>query len=221
MKCPQPTAASLRNDFMPFESCTFEPWRGNRFDEGWRGKRVLLLGESHYAGGGIKADTGPQPSSKNFTSDVIQKWALGETRAKYFTLVAGLLGAEPSHREEFWNRVAFYNYVQGIVGNAARQRPTEEMWNAGYQPFCDVLDELRPQVVVVLGHDLWNRLPGKEKQAAGLAGGPATEQTVLTTPKGHRTILGMTNHPSSFGFSPKEWKAQVDSLFVDPKTTQP
>jgi hypothetical protein len=211
MKCPQLMAASLRNDFMPFESCTFEPWRGNRFDEGWRGKRVLLLGESHYAGGGIKADTGPQPSSKSFTSEVIRKWALGETRAKYFTYIAELLGADLGRKEEFWNCIAFYNYVQSIVGNAARIRPTKEMWSAGYQPFCDVLDELRPQAMVVLGQALWNRLPGKEKQA----GGPTTEQTVLTTPKGHRTMLGMTRHPSSFGFSPKKWKTHVDSLFAD------
>lgn len=148
---------------------------------------------------------------------IIEKWAMGEKAIRFFTVAARLLGADANSRAtrmEFWNQVAFYNYVQGIVGNSARQRPTEAQWSSARAPFTDVLDELKPEVVVVLGRELWNHLPQGERLALGRIDGRALEGRSWATPKGHSTVLGMTNHPSWPGFSYKKWRPQVDLLFA-------
>jgi uracil-DNA glycosylase len=62
-------------------------------------------------------------------------------------------------RAETWEHVAFYNYVQEIVGDGPGQRPTHEMWLAAERPFLEVVEALRPQVVLALGRELQRRMP--------------------------------------------------------------
>ncbi|MBG6044133.1 hypothetical protein I5F05_04935 [Proteus mirabilis] len=54
-------------------------------------------------------------------------------------------------RSNFCEHVAFYNYVQGIVGESGRIRPTNEMWEEAEKLFLAVIESLKPDVVIVLG----------------------------------------------------------------------
>ncbi|MEX0425598.1 hypothetical protein KDV38_17930 [Providencia rettgeri] len=47
--------------------------------------------------------------------------------------------------------MALYNYVQGIVGESGRIRPTNEMWEEAEKLFLAVIESLKPDVVIVLG----------------------------------------------------------------------
>ena len=66
-------------------------------------------------------------------------------------------------KSEFWERVAFYNYVQ-TFSSAARVRPSPEAWgdHVAVEAFQEVLDVLEPDRILVLGKDLWRSLPSDD-----------------------------------------------------------
>lgn len=136
---------------------TFEPWVGSKYcSEGLSGVRILILGESHYG------DIGEERSS--FTVEVVRTRGQ-EKRDAFFTkvqkLVAGLAAGDwvsDQQRSEFWEQVAFYNFVQSFC-SGPRCRPTAEMWAAAVAPFLETVRELRPQILVVLGRELESHLP--------------------------------------------------------------
>lgn len=180
----------------------FDPWVGNRYSAGFKGRRVLLLGESHYL------DPDSQGYSEHgFTSAVVQRWAMTGPTAPYFTKVSRLLlgGSIPSigERTAFWESVVFYNYVQAWVGSGPRQRPTPANWATGEAGLRVVMNAFAPEVIVVLGSDLWwhvaNALPHKPGSIAG---------TFISGP----TTIAVVNHPSS-SFTYAKWKPIVEAAF--------
>lgn len=136
----------------------FDPWVGSRYESSdVFGVRVLVLGKSHYG----KASE----LCTAFTSTVVRNLAQGR-RDTFFTKVSKvLLGLDDDSnlgdeaRAEIWEHVAFYNYVQQLVGDSAGSRPTSEMWAAAAAPFLGILKELQPQAVLVLGKVLEAHLP--------------------------------------------------------------
>jgi hypothetical protein len=164
---------------------TFDPWIGSLYaTEGIRGKRLLILGESHYGGAGCEYPA--------FTSDVIRDMALRKGRLPFFSrvqrlVVGGRGGFSNEERADFWHRVAFYNYVQSSPGNSPRCRPTPEMWEAASEPLRQTLLELSPHIMLVLGIELHRNLP-------------PINNTVTVCP---------IQHPSSVGFSYNVWQPRV------------
>lgn len=136
----------------------FDPWVGSKYESSdLFGVRVLVLGESHYGK--------PSELCTAFTTDVVRRWAQAH-RDSFFTKVSKvLLGLDentwlaPEPRAEIWEHVAFYNYVQELVGDRARRRPTAQMWTAAAPPFLGILRELNPDAVLVLGKALEQNLP--------------------------------------------------------------
>lgn len=55
---------------------------------------------------------------------------------------------------EFWNSVAFYELVQVSVGNGARIRPTQKMWEDSKYPLYKVIEQLGPEIIFVPGKEL-------------------------------------------------------------------
>ena len=164
---------------------TFKPWVGNKYwSDGLKGVRVLILGESHYGDEGTH--------NPDFTKEVVKEWGQ-EKRNRFFTVVQKLVlgqGAGPvsdEQRSDFWEHVAFYNFVQSLVGTGPRERPTQEMWAAAKAPFLSTVSELKPQVLVVLGFELADNLPVLP-----------SEVRVCTV-----------QHPSSNGFSYEQWQPEI------------
>lgn len=136
----------------------FKPWIGSQyFNPNYFGLRVLVLGESHY---GNVAEFHP-----NFTIEVVRDLAQNH-RHSFFTKISKvLLGLDQhthignSERKEIWEHIAFYNYIPGFVAEDPRQRPTLAMWSTAKQPFLDIIQELSPHVVLVLGKALSTHIP--------------------------------------------------------------
>lgn len=164
----------------------FDPWVGKKYWlEGLSGVRVLLLGESHYGDAGTESPT--------FTAEIVKEWAQSK-RSRFFTVVQKLvlgLGASDwvsdEQRSEFWERVAFYNFVQAFSGGEPRVRPSAQMWSAAAKPFLATVEELKPQVLVVLGYELQGHLP--------------------IIPPGIRVCE--VQHPSSRGFRYERWQPTI------------
>ena len=170
---------------------TFDPWIGSHhWDKGLSGVRVLLLGESHYG------DVGRESST--FTNEVVREWGQ-QQRHRFFTitqkLILGLGNGWISDRERsgFWERVAFYNFVQSFPGPGPRHRPTNAAWEAASDPFLSTLQELEPQLLVVLGLELSRHLPRIPQ----------------------RIRVCIVKHPSSPGFRLREWQPVVSEALAD------
>ena len=128
----------------------FKPWIGENYESSK--PRILILGESHYSS---------NPDEKpDFTQGIVAYWALGGKGNRFFTTIAKVVSEKPhewmrpNDKEAFWQSVAFYNFIQEIVGKEARIRPTEQMWQNAQEPLKNVLTNLSPEIVVVLGKAL-------------------------------------------------------------------
>ncbi|ELI8386426.1 hypothetical protein ACA503_001243 [Yersinia enterocolitica] len=133
----------------------FPPFVGDKYYDSCYGIRVMVLGESHYGDG--------SDSVCNFTQYVVKEHALKAGQA-FFSKLTNLLRGHidyPTEEEriEIWKHVAFYNYIQEFVGEGARIAPTPEMWKAAYVPFLEVVKQLEPNVILVLGSRLWDEVP--------------------------------------------------------------
>lgn len=169
----------------------FDPWIGARYaSEGINGKRLLILGESHYGGEGCEYS--------RFTSEVIRDMALEKGRLAFFSrvqrlVVGGRGGFSDLERADFWQRVAFYNFVQSALENP-RDRPTYAMWQAAREPFSQTLGELNPSIILVLGTELKRNLPSIPANIPYCA----------------------VQHPSSIGFRYDDWQSKIKSLLCSP-----
>lgn len=163
---------------------TFEPWVGSRYySEGYNGARILILGESHYGK--------PDEETPDFTQIVIR--ALGQQkRFRFFTVVQKTVSNETGwisddQRRDFWERVAYYNYIQKLVGDWSRIRPTKQMWHDAKEPLLSTLTELSPQILIILGFELYENLP-------------ELPESLICCP---------IQHPSSRGYRYADWQPDI------------
>ena len=188
--------------------CQFGPWVGNSYWRGFEGgPRLLILGESHYDG---------DDSDKSFTQRLTRDYAEGKLHHRFWTMtmqvVAGRDKAEID-RMRFWQSVAFYNFIQEIVGSGPRMRPSAEAWRSARRPFEAVLNTLRPQAMLVLGKVLWDYLPNSGREGPKLRVGESCRESWLyPLPEPSEVLATSINHPSSVGFSRKKWHPVVDAL---------
>jgi len=162
----------------------FQPWIGQNYaTTGFKGKKVLILGESHYR---------PiEQKIQDFSMNVI-KWHVYTKRVRVFTKVEMVLTNIPAResvsddqRSAFWESLAFDNYIQTSVGEHARDRPTPEMWEAAKKPFLQTLNRLKPEYLVVLGREL-------EKNVSPLVAGIEEIKIVYVThPSAPKFKLGV------------------------------
>lgn len=181
----------------------FKPWVGKSYlTRGLFQKRILILGESHY-----QWDE-HIPLTENLTIECVEE-QLGGTRTHPFwtKIVASFLGRAPSLQDkcQFWHEVAFYNYVQWNVGFGARVRPKREMWAKSEPGFIAVLGALEPECVIVLGYQLWARLPALGNRGPTMEGARQTESWLYPRGNGDKVLAYAILHPSSGGFSGNYW----------------
>ncbi len=130
----------------------FFPWEGKKFRQ--QDRRLLLLGESHHSTEALEPQT--------MTIDCTQAYVDEEWTHKYWTEIMKVVDGR-NHweidRREFWSKVAFYNYIQEIVGDGPGIAPSPEMQASSEQGLISVLSHLRPTHVLVLAKRLWDSLP--------------------------------------------------------------
>jgi hypothetical protein len=136
-------------------SVRFTPWVGSEYLEGHCGLRTLLVCESHY---GDKKHERP-----TVTPEIIKALALGEKhpratgklrRHPHFTkIMSALMNVRQSftreQKRQFWNSVAYYNFLQEFI-SATRVEPSKDAWERGKAAFSEVLDVLKPDLIICL-----------------------------------------------------------------------
>jgi hypothetical protein len=148
----------------------WEPYLGMNFED----RRLLLLGESCFSW--IDEVTGelrhPQPGHPGLTIS----WAIqGIPRTDHpmcQMMTRGLCGEyAPSleTRRAAWATAAFTNYVPVTVGDKPRVRPKKAHWNQAADEWHELLAKTGPRNVVVIGKQLWDRLPEGDMKVADIA----------------------------------------------------
>jgi hypothetical protein len=186
------------------ENFGFRPWIGSDYENGFNRKKILILGESHYC-----CNPGECDGCIDQTNEIIKK-QIDESRDdfesnRFYTKLAKLflgkvVGQHISLDEKisFWNSVAFYNYIQMSVGNNAGIAPTEEMFEKSWESFQRLIEEIKPDFILIVSQRLWEGLPG----IAGEDWPPGpVNYSYFYRGKATNPLCVIINHPSSPHFS--------------------
>lgn len=160
-----------------FKDCKyvkFRPWIGREYENGGGilGQRVLVLGASHYCsdlGSGkcscCSSEAGPLSRCQYFTEDVINEMLYRYDTAEpwmqtFLCFERAVMGKELSQagREQFWQSVAFYNYIQIALSGPRSPIPEFSYAPAG-KAFQEVLETLVPDKILIWGKTLYRMLP--------------------------------------------------------------
>lgn len=159
----------------------FRPWVGEKyFSEGYKGKRILVLGESHYCQNELKEGGSCFPLCQKEKMDedcflqteaVIRNYVEDYSGEKYqqtfLCFERAVLGKEISQdeRKDFWDRVMFYNYVQFSL-SGPRTSPTNEQWSMSENAFKELLETYMPDYIIVWGTRLYDALPALDGEGS-------------------------------------------------------
>jgi hypothetical protein len=184
----------------------FKPWVGaNYAKKNIFGKRILILGESHY-----QWDK-KIPLWPGLTTHCIRGQLNGTYTKQFWTNIAiAFLNRHPSLEDkvQFWNSVSYYNFVQANVGMGARRRPTEEMWQKSHFPFMMTLRKLKPDCIISLGYDLWNRLSPLGMKGPLVRGAEQRHTRKFSLGGKDFALAFGIRHPSA-GFSGLAWHGPI------------
>lgn len=152
----------------------FNPWVGKNYEQGINGKKVLVLGESHYcAPVESRRCTGHICNQENakkcsdFTIETMNEFVYsywgGKYQQTFLTFERQVTNKELSQeeREEFWNSLMFYNYLQyALEGPRQEPSPTQwKMWAQSEEAFEELLQKYLPDKIIVWGKRLFEALP--------------------------------------------------------------
>ncbi len=131
----------------------YRPWVGRSYGrDSIFGIRLLILGESHYVNPQVEDNI-------DFTNTVIENHITGKQQFSYFTKIAKVLNEDQHEvielevQEMMYSNVMFYNFVQELMAGT-RKRPTSRQWDLARHPFKTVVDEYKPDAILMTGKRL-------------------------------------------------------------------
>jgi hypothetical protein len=203
----------------------FNPWVGENYCKGIKGKRLLVLGESHWHNCNkdeeCRVEIDRAERHKGLTNSVVKGWIGGSRRSPVSYQVPALFGISEA---EFWSDVVFYNYLQTFAGPGAGVRPKQAQWDdeASSDAFRSVLEHFKPDRILVFGKATWLNLPSGQQREdrvplpRGIGGNSIENQKAwwYGCGKGHRALAMPIIHPSSRHFRHKDWAPTI-SLWMN------
>lgn len=175
------------------------PWKGALYGspESMFGPKmkILIVGESHYWYEGCIDD--PGLTRRVFDSRAV----IGERRLFDENIAAAFIGDIPDDRQlsEFWQSVAFYNYVRHLIP-ASSDGPTREMFGEpeAYEALKEVLTKLTPNLVVMFAKKAYNYLPQFDRPDPDATKYIELEAGYFTTSGAGEALLLGVDHPSAW-----------------------
>lgn len=190
---------------------TFIPFVGKSFNNKniFGDTKIMILGESHY---------GSVPSA-DITRDVINRY-LDPTveregwMSTFLKFERSLVNKETSREDSMtiWNSLMFYNYVQ-VLMDGPRTAATKQEYKDSEAAFFQVLEENRPDFVIVWGRRLWSNLPytnweeGEEVRVDNYN----VDNGFYILSSGHKVRVFCVYHPSA-GYDWRWWHKVISSF---------
>ena len=176
----------------------FQPFIGKNYSNGGIfGKKILALGESHYCEDGeVCSDLTTKVVRNYLTASVSERWM--NTFKKFERALAGKT-TTPQDSAAIWESVAFYNYLQTPMGDN-RIAGTHEDYQNAVEPFFEVLENLRPDVIIIWGQRLWNKTPSQNwtPEDPVVVDGYANKKGFYSLKNGQKILtVAVYHHPST------------------------
>lgn len=187
----------------------FLPFVGDNYNKGLQGKKVLVLGESHYCANASEA----VPSlTQDIIKDLYDPNSEFEPYKNTYTKFAKSLvnrDLTTQDKKEIWNKLAFYNFVQSPI-TGPRKPPSNQEFLDSHAAFFQVLEELQPDCILAWGSRLYDNLPDKGNQGKNLTvvGDTPIETWNYTLSNGKVVKVMAVTHPSS-GYSWDWWYQRI------------
>ena len=200
----------------------FQPFVGKDYAKGGIfGKRIMVLGESHYCEGCL--DCGFQskhPECIALTNGVVKDYLEKEERQDWmrtFVKFERSLVGEETDREmsrKIWDSVVFYNYLQ-VAMTGPRKAGTSAQYKQAANAFFDVIDENEPECIIVWGKRLWNNMPNERWQDGDdiVVDGYHAATGYYLLRNGKRVKVVAVYHPSG-GYSWSYWHKVIQRLLA-------
>ena len=197
------------------ENIFFQPFVGNNYGKGLFGKRIMVLGESHYCDKGC-IDCGKFSKHRdcmNFTNNVMHDYLdKDKTHEKWMNTFKkferSLVGYETDveDSERIWNSVLFYNYLQVAMGGP-REAGTAEQYQRAEAALFEIFKKYQPDYVIVWGKRLHANMPsiGLQDRPDIIVDGNHIVNGIYT-PYNIKVIV--VNHPS-VGYSWDYWHRAI------------
>lgn len=187
----------------------FDPWVGANYGRRSRfGVGVLVLGEAHY---GLDHEY-----DRNLTIELTADYKEGRWNSRFWTNIGqAIMGKHHTDfvRGDVWDHCALYNYVQSFPADRARVAPSRKQWGESELPFREVLGELRPDFVLVLGERLWDHLPTDYNPGPKVEVDGEQKDTVWYSGNSYQALAGRIFHPSS-GFDYTRWHPWIEQMLI-------
>ena len=198
----------------------FEPFIGTRYNEGIRGKRVLVLGASFYCAKKecvfFNECTNPEKkdSSKfdnicpyNNGSPLHNEPANADGRP--YHVFGRFMQQFVSDEDDIWQRLAFTNYLQFFSPTMI----TKESYlsNRDFEAFLETLRELKPDIVITWGTAVLNAMRRDNPYVIDIDDLPQSDYYLchIQLPNDNNTITLVSGyHPSSMRY----WYNNLDTL---------
>lgn len=193
----------------------FHPWVGKQYHKGFNGKRLLVLGESHYMEDPSEMTTA---MTINVIEDLINPLSEHEGYKNTYTkFERALAGRELSATEKVsvWHSVAFYNYVQSPI-SGPRMSPTSSDFESSELAFFEVLETLQPEYIIAWGARLYENLPPKGRRLHVLRTPDGKDIEVWGYPTKNGKVIPLLpiTHPST-AFIPSYWHEVISQFMTN------
>lgn len=145
--------------FERINSLTWLPFIGTNYCKQSKGKKTLIVGESHYF----------RPTEKNslekhlipsFTREIVQEMGFDREYwgIKLFpNFHRTMMGNDTFDTNVFWNNYSFYNFIQRPLNMNKIERPQKVDFDNAWDTFNELLPILNPDRVLFLGNSAAER----------------------------------------------------------------
>lgn len=204
----------------------FLPWIGKKYQRGYKQRRLLILGESHYSKWHDKGVLKNHRLSPTFTRQCVEEVKQRyEGPAPFWPYIEQALlqkvrvGGWAPGGDKIWDQIAFYNFVQTPV-DIPNTSPSRKQFHDSHPAFKAVIEALRPQRVIVCGSRLWKGMPATAHDNGKL------DLFLRTDIQGYRLDDGtpiwclVINHPSR-AFRWSKWHYAISAFLSKPEKAVP
>lgn len=207
------------------------PWIGSDFLN--NEKRLLIVGESHYALGETVSDFQTdlqRHQNPNFTRKLIEETQLQELYSYKLldNFWQAFLKRQPN-KKEIWKNIAFYNFVQRSMDYSSfdgekKEQPNAKDFKLGWNIFAEIIKIVRPTDCIFLslkaaagfGNFLVDPSVSKFEYAYPAKIGNMSPVEGFVVVDGQHVNISFIQHCSSF-FSPKAWHSFLEDRHSDVK----
>lgn len=184
----------------------YRPWRGDGYENGFRGGlKLLILGHSHYS------DCDPEATRK-YTREHVE-----EKQGGFWTHVEQVILGErldQDRRRAFWNSVAFSNFIQEPLEQLGDE-PTDSQWTQARRAFPEIIAYTKPDLMFVFSIKAWSELPDdKEHPGSCDVPGCCKDAYLYRIDSTYQLFAGAFAHPRNPRVGRIIWHAWSEYLFA-------